>query len=139
MTQRRKIAIAYAFAVPVVLAVVLFQHAALFGVGGFEEGMAQAAEVMREAEAASTLVQNAEGEARKYTTSIGDEEYKSTLLQLRGVLKQLCERVANQPPVKAKCQALEPLMESQIALFQKTIDSAKKGESSARDRDLHHG
>jgi PAS domain S-box-containing protein len=139
MTQRRKIAIAYAFAVPVVLAVVLFQHAALFGVGGFEEGMAQAAEVMREAEAASTLVQNAEGEARKYTTSIGDEEYKSTLLQLRGVLKQLCEHVANQPPVKAKCQALEPLMESQIALFQKTIDSAKKGESSARDRDLHQG
>src|ERR1019366_8750503 len=49
---------------------------------------------------------------------------------------QLCEHVANQPPLKAKCQALQPLMESQIALFQKSIDSAKKEQLSARGRDL---
>ena len=136
MTQRRKIAIAYAFAVPVVLVIVLFQHAALFGVSGFEEGMAQAAEVIREAEAASTLLQEAEGQARNYSTSVGDE-YQSTILQLRGDLKQLCEHVANQPPLKAKCQALQPLVESQIALFQKAIDSARKEQLSARGRDLH--
>ena len=93
MTQRRKIAIAYVFAVPVVLVIVLFQHAALFGVSGFEEGMAQAAEVIREAEAASSLLRDAEGQARNYSTSVGDE-HQSTILQLRGDLKQLCEHVA---------------------------------------------
>lgn len=135
MTQRRKIAIAYAFAVPVVLVIVLFQHAALFGVSGFESGMAQAAEVLREAESASAMLQDAEAQTRNYSSTVGDE-YQSTILQLRGDLKQLCEHVANQPPLKAKCQALQSLMESQIALFQKSIDLAKREQLSARGRDL---
>jgi PAS domain S-box-containing protein len=139
MTQRRKIAIAYVLAVPVVLAIVLFQHAALFGVKAFEGEMVQAVEVIREAEAASSLLADAVAEAREFTNSMGDGAYQSTILQLRGVLNQLHEHAANDPSVKAKCQALEPLVESQITLFQRAIDSAKKEGTSIRGRDLPAG
>jgi PAS domain S-box-containing protein len=139
MTQRRKIAIAFALAVPVVLAIVLFQHAALFGVSGFEGGMAQAAEVMREAGAASSLLADAEAEARKATSSVGDEAYQGTVLQLRGVLTQLREHATGEPSIKAKCQTLDPLMERQFAAFQRVIDSARKGGVSTRVRDAQAG
>jgi len=59
MSQRRKIAIAYAFAVPVVLVVVLFLHAALLGVSSSASGMAQAAKVMQETDAALSLLTEA--------------------------------------------------------------------------------
>jgi len=139
MTQRRKIAIAYALAVPVVLAIVLFQHAALFGVSGFESGMSQSAEVAREAQTAATLLADADAQAQRPASPGEQETYKSTILQLRDVLMQLHEHAASEASLKSKCQALEPLVESQIASFQKRIDMAKKGETGKRGSNSHPG
>jgi PAS domain S-box-containing protein len=83
------------------------------------------------------LLADAERAAREFTSAAGDQTYQSTILQLRGVLKQLREHAANEPSLKAKCQALDPLVDSQIASFQSVIDSAKKAGSSPRQRDLN--
>ena len=77
MSQRRKIAIAYAFAVPVVLVVVLFLHAALLGVSSSANGMAQAGKVMQETDAALSLLTEAATNAQKYVTSGGDQTWNS--------------------------------------------------------------
>ena len=57
MTQRRRIAISYLFAVPAVLAIVLVQHIAILRLRSAESEMARTAEVLRRTKAGSPLGQ----------------------------------------------------------------------------------
>lgn len=59
MTQRRRIAVSYLFAVPAVLAIVLVQHVALFRLRRAEGEMARTAEALRQSEATLSLKQAA--------------------------------------------------------------------------------
>jgi len=126
MTQRRKIAIAYALAVPVVLAIVLLQHAALFGVSGFESGMAHSSEIIREAESVSALLVDVDRQAKELPNAVNAETFQSTVVQLRSALQQLNEHVATEPTITAKCQALDSLVEKQLATYQKAKEPTPK-------------
>lgn len=57
MTQRRRIAISYLFAVPAVLVIVLVQHIALLRLRNAEGEMARTAEALRQSEAAFVVEQ----------------------------------------------------------------------------------
>ena len=137
MSQRRKIAIAYAFAVPVVLVVVLFLHAALLGVSSSANGMVQAAKVMQGTDAALSLLTEAATNAQKYVTSGGDQTWKSayqdSVSQLRKVLQGIDDETKIDKSVQAKSASLAPLVAKQIILFERSMAAAKKNPS-ARDK-----
>ena len=57
MTQRRRIAISYLFAVPAVLAIVLVQHIALFRLKNVEGELVRTAEALRQSEGAFSVEQ----------------------------------------------------------------------------------
>ena len=65
MTQRRRIAIAYLFAVPAVLGVVLSQHVAFVRLKHAGAGMSQASEALRQSNVALSLLNDAEADARR--------------------------------------------------------------------------
>jgi PAS domain S-box-containing protein len=137
MSQRRKIAIAYAFAVPVVLIVVLFLHTALLGVSSSSTGMAQAAKVVQDAGAAISLLAEAGANAQKYVASGGDKVYDSayqeSVLEFRKVLHQIDDRTKEEPSVHAKFSTLEPLVARQIIVFEQARAESQKN-TSARDK-----
>jgi PAS domain S-box-containing protein len=137
MSQRRKIAIAYAFAVPVVLAVVLLLHAALIGVSSSANGMAQAAKVMQETDAALLLLTEAATNAQKYVTSGGSQTwnsaYQDSVSHLRKVLQEIDDETKIDKSVQAKSASLAPLVAKQIILFERSMAVAKR-DPSARDK-----
>jgi hypothetical protein len=94
MTQRRRIAIAYLFAVPAVLGVVLSQHVAFVRVKQAEAGMSRASETLRECNLALSLLNDAEAEMQRYVSG-GDQESRKSFLsavaRLRTVLQHLRE------------------------------------------------
>jgi PAS domain S-box-containing protein len=137
MSQRRKIAIAYAFAVPVVLVVVLSLHVALLGVSSSANGMAQAAKVMLETDAARSLLNEAATNAQKYVSSGGDQTwnsaYQNSVSQLRKVLQGIDDETKIDKSVQAKSVSLEPLVAKEIILFERAMAGAKT-KPSARDK-----
>lgn len=137
MSQRRKIAIAYAFAVPVVLIVVLFLHTALLGVSSSSSGMTQAAKVVQDAGVAISLLVEARANAQKYVVSGGDKVYDSayqdSVLELRKALQQIDDRTKEEPSVHAKFSTLKPMIARQIVLFEQARAVSQKN-STARDK-----
>jgi len=123
MTQRRRIAIAYLFAVPTVLGVVLSQHVAFVRVKHAEAGMSQAAEALRECNVAFSLLNGAEAEAQRYVSG-GDQESRNsfldTVVRLRTILQRL--REVSDSSSQSQLASLEPLVLKRIGLLQQMID-----------------
>jgi PAS domain S-box-containing protein len=138
MTQRKKIAFAYLFAVPVVLVIVLFQYGALFRVSSDAGGLGQAAEVLHESDAAISLLKDAEADAQRYVASGGDDVYRGlyqdAVSQLRNVLRHLQELTHSDPSTQQHLLALDPLVANRTSLFQQAMDLGKKGGPSVQDR-----
>ncbi len=137
MTQRRRIAIAYAFAVPVVLVVVFFLRAAILGVSGSAGEMAEAADVIRETDAALALLKEAGAHAQKYIASGGDtaaiRAYQDSVTELHKTLQEIGEETKDEQSIRAKYQALGPLVGKQIGLFDQAMAASRK-KITARDK-----
>ncbi len=69
MTQRRRIAISYLFAVPIVVAIVLVQQVALRRLRNAETEMAQTAEYLYQSQADRSLQQEPEGKGGRHAQS----------------------------------------------------------------------
>jgi PAS domain S-box-containing protein len=133
MSQRRKIAIAYAFAVPVVLLIVLFLHASLLGVSGSAGEMVQAAQVMQEVDSANLLLKEAGANAQKYVNSGGDQSYnvayQKSVAALRDTLQKIGERTKAEQSVQAKLRTLWPLVSKQLGLFDQAMATVRKNSA----------
>ena len=105
MTRRRRIAIAYLFAVPTMLGVVLAQHVAFLRLKHAETGMAQATEALRECDAAMPLLNAAEADAQRYVSG-GDQRarnsFQDNVARLRVVLGGLHDLTDQLQPVAAR-------------------------------------
>ena len=124
MTQRRRIAIAYLFAVPAVLGVVLTHHIAFVRVKQAEAGMSRASEVLRECNVALALLNEAETEAQRYVSG-GDQESRKSFLNAVARLHTVLQHVRelNDSSSQSQLSAVEPLVLKRIGLLQQMIDS----------------
>jgi PAS domain S-box-containing protein len=123
MTQRRRIAIAYLFAVPTVLGVVLSQHVAFVRVKRSEAGMSHASEALRECNVALSLLNEAEAEAQRYV-SAGHQESRNLFLNDVARLHTVLPRLRNLSDSSAQSQltSLELLVLKRIGFLQQMID-----------------
>ena len=126
MTQRRKIAIAYVFAVPVVLVIVLYQQVVLFRISSVESGMARSAEVLHETETTFSVLEGAEAAVRRHAVSGSDAfrgTYQKAVTQAQASLQRLRELTKDDPPTQSQLQALEPLVAKRFELLKRLMDS----------------
>ena len=123
MTRRRRIAIAYLFAVPTMLGVVLAQHVAFLRLKHAETGMAQAAEALRECDAAMPLLNAAEVDAQRYLSG-GDQgarnSFQDNVARLRVVLGGLHDLTDS--PSQSPLARLKPLLAQRIAWLEQMMD-----------------
>lgn len=132
MTQGRKIAFAYVFAVPAVLIVVLFERVSLLRVGTGETGMAQAAEVMRNCDVATSLLKEP---AARPGAALGIAAEQPNQAALPDVVQRIRGLTANEPAIQSQLWRLDPLVAQRAALGQSIRDSAKNGWSAGRVAD----
>ncbi len=130
MSQRRKIAIAYAFAVPIVLLILLLLHTSLLGVSGSTAEILAAAHVMEEVGNASMQLKEAGANAQKYASSGGDPSYnvayqKSTAA-LRSTLQQIGLDTKEEQSVQEKYRALWPLVSKQLGQCDELMAAVRK-------------
>ena len=130
MSQRRKIAVAYAFAVPVVLLIVLFLHASLLGVSGSGGEIVQAAQVIQKVDSANLLLKEAGANVQNFVASGGDQTYNTAyqkaIAALRDDLDKLGEQTKDEQSVQAKLQTLWPLISKQLGLFDQAMATVSK-------------
>ena len=123
MTQRRRIAIAYLFAVPAVLGVVLSQHVAFVRLKHAGAGMSQASEALRQSNVALSLLNDAEAEAQRYVSG-GDQGSRDLFLSDVARLHTVLQRLSNLSDSSSQAQlaSLEVLVQKRIGLLQQLID-----------------
>ena len=137
MTQRRKIAIAYVFAVPVVLGIVLFQQIALVRVSGVEGEMSRAAEVLHETEATFSVLEEAEAAARRYVATGSDaykHSYQGAVSRAQSALQDLHELTKSDPASQSQLRTLDPLVAKRFTLLQQVMDSRDQTGITAQQR-----
>lgn len=130
MSQRRKIALAYAFAVPVVLVIVLALHVGLYEVSHSAGDMAGASEVIQQTAVAVSSLKEAGTNSEAYVASPGSEVYskgfQDSISRLRGAIKIINQKTANDRNAHNKIQKLQPMIEKQIAFYAQAMERAKK-------------
>lgn len=134
MTQSKKLAIAYVFAVPVVLAIVLLQRLAFMRVDHVESAMAQAAEVLRDCDLTISLLR--EAELRRHDapdSAASTTSYQDAVSQLRSLFQRL-QRTGNDPSTQSQFRTLDLLIEERTGLLQSTIDLNKEGKTAVQNR-----
>lgn len=135
MTQRRKIAIAYVFAVPVVLAVVLFERIAFLRVDSGEDGMAQAAEVLRDCDLTISLLKEAELHRHAASdTAVNMRSYQGAVSQLGDVFQRLRQLTWNEPSTRSQFRTLDLLVTERTGLLQSTTELSKNGNPAVQNR-----
>jgi PAS domain S-box-containing protein len=137
MTQRRKIAIGYAIAVPAVMGIVFFIYTALRSISASMVELAQAAEVISDSDAVLTLLKDAEANTQKYIASKGDlssiRAYETTDAELRRALQDIAEKTKGEQSVQMKFAALKPLVNKQIKVFEQAM-AASRNRTSTRGK-----
>lgn len=128
MTQGRKIAMVYVFAVPAVLAVVLFQRVMLVRVGGVEGGMARAADVVRNCDRALPLIKQSE----LHGGGSALESNEAVLSQLQTVIQRLRELTGEEPAASSQFQTLDRLAAERSALRESLRTFAKSGPPASK-------
>ncbi len=136
MSQRRKIAIGYAFAVPVVLLVVLSLHTGLVGVSGSTGVIVAAAQVMQEVGSARDLLKEAGANAQKYASSGGDQTYnlayQKSAAALRDTLQKIGLQTKDNKAVQENFRALWPLVSKQLGQFDQLVAAVRKNPAESR-------
>src|SRR6266700_3038679 len=99
MSQKRKIAIAYTFTIPVILATVFILQFALSGVSTGAGEMAKAANVVEETDTALAALKEVGANAQKYAASGSDpasnRAYESSVAELRKALQDIDDETKN--------------------------------------------
>jgi PAS domain S-box-containing protein len=130
MTQRRKIAIAFLLAVPVVLAIVLFQNGTLLRVGRTVDEIAQAAQIRNQSENALYLLTVAESDAWKYVVT-GNAGYRTShqenLLHLDSTLQALDELARTSPSARQQSQSIALAIRKQMDALEQAVGSNREG------------
>jgi PAS domain S-box-containing protein len=134
MTQRRKIAIAYLFAVPVVLIIVLFEQSTLIRVAGVGNEMAHAAEVLQITEGLPAALKRAEAAARRYIAA-GDNaymtSYQDAVSEVQNDIRRVRDLTKSDTTAQAPLQKLEPLITKRLGMLQQAMASRAKPGSPA--------
>jgi len=130
MSQRRKVALAYAFGVPVVLLIVLFLHTSLLRVSGSAGEITEAARVIQKVGSANFLLNAAEANVQNFVASGGGQtyntDYQKAVAALRDNLDKLGEQTKDEQSVQAKLQTLGPLISKQLGLFDQAMAAVRK-------------
>jgi PAS domain S-box-containing protein len=135
MSQRRKIAIAYLLAVPVVLVVVLLEHSSLFRVNDAEDQLTRAAGVVSRSEAAVALLKDAQDEGYQYVATGKDahlKAYEQDATQIPTALSELRDLARNPRDAQAKAAVLESLVSKQAGALEKAVRTRMASGSSTR-------
>ena len=137
MTQRQKIAIAYAFAVPVAVVVFFLLRSAQSAISSTASDMATAAQVIDGTDIVIAGLRNAGSSAQKYAASGADLEsfraHENSVLQLRKGLKQIDEQTKGEQTVQSKLVTLIPLIEKQIRQDEQMMAASRK-RAAAREK-----
>ncbi len=130
MSERRKIAIGYALAVPLVLIIVLLLRTSLRGVSHATEEIKEAAQVMEAVNSADLQVKEAGANAQKYVTSGGDQTYslayRKSVAKLRDILQKIGLQTKDEQSVQERFRALMPLVSKRLGVFDEAMAAGKK-------------
>jgi len=140
MTQRRRIAIAYSFGVPILFAFLMFEVGELYGLVAHERELVRGATVLSESDRLRSALRDAEASAQGYAVS-GSGYYSSSYAdaasRLNGSLAKLDEVSKSDPAMQSKLQPLHDLTAKQLSVLQHEMDSRKlprpAGTNSAPD------
>jgi len=124
MTQRRKIAIAYSFAVPVLLVVVLLQDGALFRLTAREVSTDRAVSALGASDRVLLALKDAEAQADRFLATGSDEslkEYTESASEAANAGKHLEEFAEEEPAIGPKGRELADLTAQQLDLLQRSI------------------
>lgn len=125
MTQRRRIAIAYTFAIPILFAFLMFEVGALYRLDAHEREIVQGAARLGEYDALLSALHDAEAAAQGYASS-GSDYYRSSFgeasARLDAALDRLDDISKSDPLARAKLQTLRELTARRVAGLQREID-----------------
>src|SRR5579863_705595 len=128
MTQRRRIAIIYAFAVPAVLAVVLFERIAFLRVDTVESQMSNTAGALHQCDLALSLLRGTEGRTNPSSgEAFNGASYERPASQLSGVLQRLRELTRDEPAIQSQLRDLDQLIDPRTGVLR-----LAKAESGGR-------
>ena len=130
MTQRRRIAIIYAFAVPAVLAVVLFERIAFLRVDTVQSQMSNTAAALHQCDLALSLLRGTEGRTDPSSgEAFNAASYERPASQLSGVLQRLRELTRDEPATQSQLRDLDQLIDQRTGVLR-----LAKAESDARGK-----
>lgn len=140
MTQRRQIAVAYSFALPILFAFLIFEVGALYRLDAHEGEIVQGAAALSECDSLLSALRDAETAAQGYVSS-GSDYYRSSYAdaasRFSASLAKLDELSKKDPATQSKLQSLRDLTAKRINLLQRETDSRKAprlaGVNSAPD------
>jgi PAS domain-containing protein len=133
MSQKKKIAVAYLFAVPIALAIVFYQQVVLKGAKGSTAELSAAADVIRETDDIFALLRNAQTNAQKYLGSGGSSAdiaaYRDSVSELHKVLQRVGEQTKDEQSVQASFKDMSDLVAKQVGLFNQAV-AARGGKTA---------
>jgi PAS domain S-box-containing protein len=137
MSQKKKIAVAYLFAVPIALAIVFYQHVALNGVKSSTTEAGAAANVIQETDEVLALLRAAQTNAQAYLASSGGSAeiaaYRDSVSNLHKVLQRIGEQTKDEQSVQASFTNMSELVAKQTSLLNQAV-SAGKGKAALSSR-----
>lgn len=130
MTQSRKIAILYVFAVPAVLLVVLFERVAVLRVGSVQTGMAKAGEVLRACDLAASLLRQSELRPGPLPGSAAIVPNQAAISQFSDALQRVRELTRDEPTAGSQFRSLDLLLAERSSVLKSAADSMKSAGSA---------
>lgn len=138
MIQRRKIAIAYVFAIPILLGVLFVEVGALYRLTAQEEAIAQGISVFHDIDDLQSALRDAEAAAQGYVASGGAyyrSGYGDAASRISGSLRQLDELSKNDPKTQSRVQQLDRLAAQRLGMLEHAMDSRSTQPIATRNPD----
>ena len=129
MSQKKKIAVAYLFAVPIALAIVFYQHVALNSVKSPAAEVSAAANVVLETDEVLALLRQAQTHAEAYLESRGGSAeiaaYRDSVSKLHRLLQSIGEQTMGEQSVQASLTDMGDSVAKQISLLNRAVTAGK--------------
>ena len=140
MTQRRRIAMAYTFAIPILFAFLMFEVGALYRLDAHEREIAAGASALSECDTVLSALHDAETAAHGYASS-GSDYYRSSYAdassRINASLARLDDLSKIDPATPAKIKSLRESTARRLGILQREMDSRSArrvaGGNSATD------
>lgn len=133
MTQRKQIAIAYSFAIPILFAFLIFEVGALYRLNAHEGEIVQGAAAVSDCDSFLIALHDAGTAAQGYVSS-GSDIYRSSYAdassRLSALLAKLDELSKSDPAAQSKLDSLRNLTITQLGVLQREMDSRKTPRSA---------